>query len=215
MIRRLLGKMLCVCVCVCGLHLSQIEEGHRVAWVAVVSPAFLARVVELHVPDLSFAFRTKLQIMMRESLRVILTTDIHSSTNINSCKLPSFMLYMQCFALKAFYNNHNHSFNGCDCFCWVCNTVSYVVSVLLMCFCPVFLLIIWLKVCLYWNISAPSLCQCHYYTPSLTAVSTVSTPSPPQHPPLQGDVLFFYLYSRFPPRSRCRRAALLRTSLAS
>lgn len=59
-------------VCVCGLHLSQIEEGHRVAWVAVVSPAFLARVVELHVPDLSFAFRTKLQIMMTESLRVIL-----------------------------------------------------------------------------------------------------------------------------------------------
>lgn len=127
MIRQLLGKMLCVRAC--GLHLSQIEEGHRVAWVAVVSPAFLARVVELHVPDLSFAFRTKLQIMMTESLRVILTTDIHS-------------------------------------------------------------------VYLYWNISPPSLCQCHYYTPSLTAVST---PSPPQHPCLQGDVFFFTFIVDSPP----------------
>lgn len=49
-----------MCVCVCALlYHSQVEEGHRVTWVGVVGPAFLTRVEELHVPDLSFAFRNK------------------------------------------------------------------------------------------------------------------------------------------------------------
>lgn len=42
------------------LYLSQVEEGHRVTRVGVVGPAFLTRVEELHVPDLSFAFRNKI-----------------------------------------------------------------------------------------------------------------------------------------------------------
>lgn len=42
------------------LYLSQVEEGHRVTRVGVVGPAFLTRVEELHVPDLSFAFRNRI-----------------------------------------------------------------------------------------------------------------------------------------------------------
>lgn len=36
-------------------YLSQVEESHRVAGVTVVDPAFLTRVVELHVADVSLA----------------------------------------------------------------------------------------------------------------------------------------------------------------
>lgn len=42
------------------LYLSQVEEGNRVTRVAAVGPAFLTRVEELHVSDLSFAFRNKI-----------------------------------------------------------------------------------------------------------------------------------------------------------
>lgn len=41
------------------LYLSQVVEGHRVTRVGVVGPAFLTRAEELHVPNLSFAFRNK------------------------------------------------------------------------------------------------------------------------------------------------------------
>jgi len=63
-----------------SLYLSQVEEGHRVTWVEVVSPAFLTRVEELHVPDLSFAFRKKDQTMKEDSL---------SSTGTYSSKIPN------------------------------------------------------------------------------------------------------------------------------
>ena len=54
-----------MCVCVCPyvlLYLSKVEEGHRVARVGVVGPAFLSGVVELHIPDLSFTLRKKVSI---------------------------------------------------------------------------------------------------------------------------------------------------------
>lgn len=43
----------------CVVYLSQVEESHWVAGVAVIDPAFLTRVEELHVPDLCFAFNNK------------------------------------------------------------------------------------------------------------------------------------------------------------
>ena len=42
------------------MYLSQVEEGHRVTRVISVDPAFLTGAEELHVPDLSFAFRNKI-----------------------------------------------------------------------------------------------------------------------------------------------------------